>query len=100
MLVSNGRCYQCCYRCCYSLTLLLLLLPPAACLQAERLPRRQVKTVGTWPSPLVIPEEVDELPNSDVPRGFICPITQVRWFERVRDVTMQQTNVGACIGCG
>lgn len=34
-------------------------------------------TVGSWPPPLVIPEEVDEMPNSDVPRGFICPITQV-----------------------
>lgn len=45
--------------------------------QVDKLPRRQVATVGSWPDPLVIPEEVDELPVSDVPRGFICPITQV-----------------------
>lgn len=56
----------CCAPCCTS------SLP-----QADRLPRRQVPTVGTWPAPLVIPEEVDELPVSEVPRGFICPITQV-----------------------
>lgn len=32
--------------------------------------------MGPWPEPLAISEEVDELPNSEVPRGFLCPITQ------------------------
>ncbi|KAF6248449.1 hypothetical protein COO60DRAFT_1707039 [Scenedesmus sp. NREL 46B-D3] len=37
---------------------------------------RQVATMGPWPAPLSISEEVDGMPNSDVPRGFLCPITQ------------------------
>lgn len=32
--------------------------------------------MGPWPAPLAISEEVDDLPNSEVPRGFLCPITQ------------------------
>ena len=57
-----------------SLTLPLIL---PLITQVDKLPRHQVATVGSWPEPLVVPEEVDELPVSEVPRGFICPITQV-----------------------
>lgn len=56
-------------------------LPCVSGPQVDRVPRRQVPTVGTWPAPLVIPEEVDELPVSEVPRGFICPITQVSYMK-------------------
>jgi hypothetical protein len=39
-------------------------------------PARKVATMGPWPAPLTIAEDVDDMPNSDVPRGFVCPITQ------------------------
>lgn len=42
----------------------------------DKPPPRQVATIGPWPAPLAVPDEVDDLPTADVPRGFICPITQ------------------------
>eukprot|EP00775_Hariotina_reticulata_P005681 gene5681-5919_t len=38
--------------------------------------RPPVAVIGPWPAPLAIPEAIDDLSNADVPRGFICPITQ------------------------
>jgi hypothetical protein len=55
----------------------MLLLPSSSLLQVlDAPPARQVATMGPWPAPLSISDEVDDMPNSDVPRGFVCPITQ------------------------
>jgi len=48
-------------------------IPPQGVIKQLRPP---VAVIGPWPAPLVIPEAVDDLSNADVPRGFICPITQ------------------------
>lgn len=57
-------------------SVLLPVVLLAAAQVFEKPPQRQVATVGPWPAPLPVPDEVDDLPVSEVPRGFICPITQ------------------------
>eukprot|EP00879_Flechtneria_rotunda_P000417 GHRR01000511.1.p1 GENE.GHRR01000511.1~~GHRR01000511.1.p1 ORF type:complete len:876 (+),score=322.05 GHRR01000511.1:263-2890(+) len=54
----------------------LLQQQPIGGLGVDKALRMPVKMVGSWPEPLKIPEQVDDLPLSEVPRGFICPITQ------------------------
>jgi len=43
--------------------------------------RRQLQALGShWPSPLEVPFDVEDLQSElglEVPRGFVCPITQV-----------------------